>query len=146
MRLPFWDPLPVEVRHLLDEVMVLQQDRAIWPDGERVLIAGDWNAGIGCRGVAAVVRHDSASVMFADKGGNGFATSSSRAILTSGETRSAPDHCQFEGDIMSAVRRSRRRPLGNVGLGKDVRRQKKASWPPPAYDLGAAMTASAQGG
>ena len=33
------DPLPVEVRHLLDEVVVLQQDRAVGPDGERVLVA-----------------------------------------------------------------------------------------------------------
>jgi hypothetical protein len=32
-----------------------------------VLIAGDRNAGVGCRGVAVVVRHDSASVMFAGK-------------------------------------------------------------------------------
>jgi hypothetical protein len=67
VRLSFWDPLPVEVRHLLDEVMILQQDRAVGPDGERVLIAGDRNTGIVCRGLAAVVRHDRASVVFARK-------------------------------------------------------------------------------
>ena len=67
MGLPLWNPLPVPVRHLLDEVMILQQDRAVGADGERMLIAGDWNAGVSRRGCVAVVRHDSASVMFAGK-------------------------------------------------------------------------------
>jgi hypothetical protein len=50
VRLAFRSALPVEVRHLLNEVMILQQDGAVGADGERVLIAGDWNAGVGCRG------------------------------------------------------------------------------------------------
>src|SRR5258708_23269864 len=70
MRLTFGSPLPVEVRHLLDEIVILQQDRAVGADGERVLIAGDWNAGVGCRGLAAVVRHDRASLVFARGGRN----------------------------------------------------------------------------
>ena len=45
------DPLPVELRHLLDEVVVLQQDRAVGADGERVLVAGDADAGIGRGGL-----------------------------------------------------------------------------------------------
>jgi hypothetical protein len=39
VRLALRDPLPVEVRHLLDQVMILQQNRAIGTDGQRMLIA-----------------------------------------------------------------------------------------------------------
>ena len=35
----FGYPFPVEVRHLLDEVMVVQHDRAVRPDGEREGVA-----------------------------------------------------------------------------------------------------------
>ena len=62
VRLPLWNPLPVPVRHLLDEIVIVQQDRTVGADGERVLIAGDWNAGVGCRRLVAVVRHDGGSV------------------------------------------------------------------------------------
>jgi hypothetical protein len=34
MRLAFWDPFPVEVGHLLDQVVILQQDRAVRADGQ----------------------------------------------------------------------------------------------------------------
>src|SRR5258708_31928766 len=47
MRLTFGNPLPVEVRHLLDEIVILQQYGPVGPNGERKLIAGNWNASIG---------------------------------------------------------------------------------------------------
>ena len=47
--LPLRDALPVEVGHLLDEVVILQQDRAVGPDGQRVLDARRRCAGIGRR-------------------------------------------------------------------------------------------------
>jgi hypothetical protein len=34
VRLTLRDSLPVEVRHLLDEVVVVQDDRTVWTDGE----------------------------------------------------------------------------------------------------------------
>ena len=37
--LPLRDALPVEVGHLLDQVVVLQQDRAVGSDGQRMLDA-----------------------------------------------------------------------------------------------------------
>ena len=46
VRLPLLDPLPVEVGHLLDQVTVLQQDRAARADGERIRVALDRDAGI----------------------------------------------------------------------------------------------------
>ena len=47
MGLTLRDPFPIEVGHLLNEVEVVQDDRAVGPDGERVLLAGDRDAGIG---------------------------------------------------------------------------------------------------
>ena len=104
MWLTFGSPLPVPVRHLLDEIVILQQDRAIGADGERVLIAGDGNAGIVCRGLVAVVRHDNASVVFVRKG---------RKLVRVFLLESHPDvgqnevliriAVQFEGDMMSIV-------------------------------------------
>ncbi len=49
VRLPLRDALPVEVGHLLDQVVVLQQDRAVGADGQRVFDAGYRGAGIGGR-------------------------------------------------------------------------------------------------
>src|SRR6185312_690196 len=46
VRLPLLDPLPVEVGHLLDQVTVLQQDRAARADGQRIRVALDRDAGI----------------------------------------------------------------------------------------------------
>lgn len=43
------DALAVELRELLDEVVVVQRDGAVGPDGERVLVAGDRGAGVGGR-------------------------------------------------------------------------------------------------
>jgi hypothetical protein len=63
MWLTFGNPLPVEVRHLLDEIVILQQYWTVGSDGERELVAGDWNPSIGCGGFADVVIHDSASVV-----------------------------------------------------------------------------------
>jgi hypothetical protein len=63
MRLTFGNPLPIEVRHLLDEVMILQQYGTVAPNCERKLIAWDWNPCIGCCGFVAVVLHDSASIV-----------------------------------------------------------------------------------
>ena len=58
------NPLPVEVGHLLDEVVVLQQDGSIGPHGERVLVAGYGDPGIGCCGFAVVVFHGNASFLY----------------------------------------------------------------------------------
>ena len=58
------NPLPVEVGHLLDQVVVLQQDGAIGPHGERELVAGDGDAGIGCCGFAVVVFHGNTSFVW----------------------------------------------------------------------------------
>jgi lipopolysaccharide export system protein LptA len=41
MRLALRDALPVEVGHLLDQVVVLQQDRAVRADGQRVIVTRD---------------------------------------------------------------------------------------------------------
>ena len=46
VRLPLRDPLPVPLGHLLDQVAVLQQDRAARAHRQRVLIALDRDAGI----------------------------------------------------------------------------------------------------
>ena len=48
----------LKLRHLLDEVVVLQQDRPVGPDGERVLVARYRDPGVGRGGLAALVRHD----------------------------------------------------------------------------------------
>ena len=45
---PLRHALPVELGHLLDEVVVLQQDRAAIAEGQRVVVAGDRDAGVGC--------------------------------------------------------------------------------------------------
>ena len=44
--LPLDDALPVELRHLLDQVVVLEQQRTVGPDGQRVLVARDADAGV----------------------------------------------------------------------------------------------------
>jgi hypothetical protein len=86
------------------QVMIPQQDGAVGADGERVFIAGDGNAGVGCRGVAAVVRHDSASVMFAGKVRNVV-----RVFLLESHSDVGQNEvliriiAQFEGDMMSVV-------------------------------------------
>ena len=50
VRLAFGDPLPVELRHLLDQVVIVQQDRPVPAHGQRVLIALNQDAGVvgGC--------------------------------------------------------------------------------------------------
>ena len=54
MRLALWDPLAVEVRHLLYQVVILQQDRTVWSYGECVFVAGYGNPGVVRRGLRAV--------------------------------------------------------------------------------------------
>jgi hypothetical protein len=49
VRLTFRDPLAIEVRHLLDQIVIVEHDRTVTPDGKRMLVALDWNAGVGCR-------------------------------------------------------------------------------------------------
>ena len=39
-------PFAVELRQLLDEVVVVQQDRSVWADGQRMLVAFYRDAGI----------------------------------------------------------------------------------------------------
>jgi hypothetical protein len=51
VRLALRDPLPVEVRHLLDQVVIVQEDRAIRAYGERVLVAFDRDTGVVRRGI-----------------------------------------------------------------------------------------------
>ena len=43
VRLALGNALAVEVGHLLDQVLVLEQDRAVGADGQRELVAGDWD-------------------------------------------------------------------------------------------------------
>jgi hypothetical protein len=51
VRLSLGHPLTVELRHLLDQVVIVEQDRSIRADSEQVLVALDRDAGIaGCRG------------------------------------------------------------------------------------------------
>ena len=57
VRLPLGDPLPVEVGHLLDEVEVMQQDRAVGADGKRVLLTRDRDTRIGRRRLGLCARH-----------------------------------------------------------------------------------------
>ena len=44
VRLTFGHPFPVELRHLLDQVGVLQQDRPVGADGQRVIVTLDRDA------------------------------------------------------------------------------------------------------
>jgi hypothetical protein len=61
VRLPLGNSFSVEVGHLLDQIVVLQEDRTVWSDSERVLVAGYWDPGIcGC-GFAVVVFHGNIS-------------------------------------------------------------------------------------
>jgi hypothetical protein len=46
VRLALAYPFAVEPRHLLDEVVIVQQDRSVRADRERMLIALDRNTGI----------------------------------------------------------------------------------------------------
>jgi hypothetical protein len=46
VRLTLRDPLAVEVGHLLDQIVIVEQNRAIRPHGQRELIAGHRNTGI----------------------------------------------------------------------------------------------------
>ena len=55
VRLPLGDPLAVEVGHLLDQVVVLEQDRAVGADGERMLVALNRGTGIGGRRLAVLL-------------------------------------------------------------------------------------------
>ena len=50
VRLALGNPLPIEVRHLLDQVEVLEQDGSIGTDGKRMFLAGDGYACIRGRG------------------------------------------------------------------------------------------------
>ena len=45
--LAFGNPLAIEVGHLLDQVVIVQDDRAIGADGQRMLVALDGDTGIG---------------------------------------------------------------------------------------------------
>jgi hypothetical protein len=49
VRLAFRDALAVELGHLLDQVVVLEQDRTVRTDGQRVLVARNRYPGIGRR-------------------------------------------------------------------------------------------------
>jgi hypothetical protein len=49
VRLALRDALPVEVGHLLDQIVILQQNRAVGSDRQRVLVTGYRDAGISGR-------------------------------------------------------------------------------------------------
>jgi hypothetical protein len=55
--LAFRNALSVEIRHLLDQVVIVQQDGSVWAHGERVLIALDWNTRIRRRSVGPRLCH-----------------------------------------------------------------------------------------
>ena len=55
VRLTLGDALAVEVGHLLDQVVILEQDRAVGADGERMLVTLDRRTGIGRRRLGAVL-------------------------------------------------------------------------------------------
>src|SRR5262249_18496107 len=57
VRLPLWYPFAVEVRHLFDQVVVLQEDRTIGPYRQRILITLDRSTCIGCGSYALILRH-----------------------------------------------------------------------------------------
>ena len=57
VRLPLRNAFPVEVGHLFDEVVVLQQDRTIGSYGQRIFITLDRATCIGCGWYALVLRH-----------------------------------------------------------------------------------------
>ncbi len=47
MRLAFRNALAIEIRHLLDEVMIVENDRAVAPDRQRMFVALNADAGVG---------------------------------------------------------------------------------------------------
>jgi len=61
VRLALRNSFAVELRHLLDEVVILQKDRAVRTDGERVLITRDRDTGIGRRRLGLLAGHCGAS-------------------------------------------------------------------------------------
>jgi hypothetical protein len=61
MGLAVWNHLPVEVGHLLHQVMVLHQDRSVRPDGKRKLVAGHGISRIICSDFAIIVFHGNSS-------------------------------------------------------------------------------------
>lgn len=64
MGLAVWNHLPVEVGHLLDQVVILQEYGPIGTHRERVLVAGYRNPGIGCCGFAIVIFHGNTSFVW----------------------------------------------------------------------------------
>lgn len=57
VRLPLRNPLAIEIRHLLDQVVILQNDGAIRPHGEGVFVTGYRDTGIVGRAVLVVFFH-----------------------------------------------------------------------------------------
>src|ERR1019366_776954 len=53
--------LSVELRHLLDQIVVLEQNRAVGSDCERVLVAGRGNASIGRGPGSLLIAHSGCS-------------------------------------------------------------------------------------
>ena len=71
MRLPLGNPLPVEVRHLLDEIVILQQDRTVGTNGQRVLVARYGDSRVGCRRLAILFLHGVSPLCVGCGGGTG---------------------------------------------------------------------------
>ena len=51
------DPFPVEIRHLLYQVVILKEDRAVRADGQRMFVARDRDARVRGRRIHVMVRH-----------------------------------------------------------------------------------------
>ena len=61
MRLALRDPLAVEVRHLLDQIVILQQDGAVGTDGQGMLVAVDRYPGVRGGRFGLCIRHHCSS-------------------------------------------------------------------------------------
>src|SRR6185437_11797546 len=90
----FRNPFAVELRHLLDQVMVLQQDRTVGAGGKGMFVARSRNACIGGRYRRCLICHDQPLYWLAC-----FANPSSTSLAT----RSRPAQCR---EYFSCYRRN----------------------------------------
>ncbi len=112
VRLTLGDALPVEVRHLLDEVVIVQDDGAIRADGERVFVAGDGSSGVGGGGFALVlIAHLVTPRRQVRVGRSGCRPESHRVILPQ-----RPEDSPATVDRITAYSARRGRPCGPDGL------------------------------
>ena len=120
VRLPLRDPLPVELGHLLDQVAVLEQDRAAGADGQRMLVALDRDAGIVVVGLdwSVVMRAPPSWMEPGPCWTQGPVTSPSPSVQTS--SSSAPSAPCIEATGEPDVRVPRRSRRGGREPGSDL--------------------------